>query len=105
VLVYAGERPSRLANRDILGLSEDVQMLMEACWDQDPSIRPQVADTLARLEAASRGWVSPTPEAIANLSLGRPSSQNLPATGPVDTIPETGFGTTGSGAAGPRETR
>ena len=90
-------------NRDILGLSEDVQMLMEGCWDQAPGIRPQVADALAHFETASRGWVSPTPEAIANLSLGRSSSQNLPMTGPTDTISGTGFGTSGSDAAGSRE--
>ena len=78
-------------------------MLMEGCWDQAPGIRPQVADALAHFETASRGWVSPTPEAIANLILCRSPNQNLPMTGPTDTISGTGFGTSGSDAAGSRE--
>ena len=60
-------------NRDILGLSEDVWVLIEQCWDADPRRRPQIATILVQFEAASRDWVSPTLEEIANLSLDLPT--------------------------------
>jgi len=103
VRVHKGDRPSRLTNREFFGLSEDVQMLMERCWNQVPSGRPRAADALAIFETVSRGWVSPTPEAIANLNFGRQINQEPPITEPVDIMLETGFGTTGCGAVGPRE--
>jgi len=34
-LVFAGKRPSRPPNREIIGLSEDIWMLAEKCWDPD----------------------------------------------------------------------
>jgi len=105
VRVHKGERPSRLTDRDILGLSEDVQALMERCWDRVPSSRPHAADTLALFETASRGWVSPTPGAIANLSLDRTTRWD-PLTGELaDTALESGSGTTGGSASGSRPAR
>ena len=101
--VIAGKRPSRLTNRDILGLSEDIQRLMEECWDQDPGARPHASDALALFETASRGWVSPTSEAIANLALGHPTSQNPSMTELADPMLGTGFGTTGGSAVGREE--
>jgi len=77
-------------------------MLMEECWDQDPSVRPHVADALAHFEAASRDWVSPTPEAIANLGHG-PTSRTPPMTELTDTISGGGFRTTGGDAVDSRE--
>ena len=82
-------------NRGILGLSEDVWILMEKCWDRVPSIRPHVADILVLFENASRNWVSPTSEVITSLNLGRPTSRNHFMTESVDTMPETVFGTIG----------
>ena len=68
---------------------------MEKCWDLDPSVRPHIADILVIFEAASRGWVSPTAEAIADLGLGR---RNPSTIDPADTTSGTGFGTIGSGS-------
>jgi len=99
--ILAGKRPSRLTNRAILGLSEDVQM--EECWDHVPSVRPHIADVLTLFEMASRSWVSPTPEAVANLDLNRQTIQNSPMTEPVGLMSETEFGTTGGGAVSPHE--
>jgi len=78
-------------------------MLMEQCWDQVPTARPRAADALAIFEASSRGWVSPSPEAIASLSLGHPTSQDPPMAEPTDTMSETGFGTVGGDTADSRE--
>lgn len=105
VLVLAGERPSRLTNRDILGLSEEVWMLMEKCWNQVPSARPHAADILVLLEAASHDWVSPTSGVIENLSLSWPISQNSPVTESAGTMSETAFGTIGGGGIGSRVAR
>ena len=58
-----GKRPSRPPNRDILGHSDDVWMLMERCWDQTPSARPHITVILTLIEAVSHGWTSPTSEA------------------------------------------
>ena len=75
---------------------------MGKCWDRTPSTRPHAVDVLVHLETASRDWVSPASEAIANLSLGCPINQHFSTTGSVDTMPETMFVTNG-GAVGPRE--
>ena len=75
---------------------------MEKWWDLDPSVRPHIADILIIFEAASRGWVSPTVEAIADLGLSRLASQNPSTIEPADTMSGTGFGTTGSGSVSPR---
>ena len=75
---------------------------MEKCWDLDPSIRPRVADILVLFETASRGWVSPTSEAIADLSLGLLIGQNPPKTESADTMSQNMFGSTGGGAESPR---
>ena len=102
-LVLAGKRPSRPTNHDILGLSEDVWLLMEKCWDLDPSIRPRVTDILVQFERASDDWVSPTSEAIAHLGLGLLTGQHPPKTESADTMSETASGSIGSGAASLRE--
>jgi len=91
-------------NREILGLSEDICLLMEKCWDLVPSARPHVADLLNRFESASRGWVPPTPEEIANLGLERPTSRYTMAKS-TDTMSETASGMTEGGGVGPHETR
>lgn len=101
-LVIAGERPPRPMNRGVLGLSEDIWVLMEKCWDWAPSTRPHAVDVLVLLETASRDWVSPASEAIANLSLGCPINQHSSTTESADTMPETMFVTSG-GAMGHRE--
>lgn len=103
MLVLAGERPSRPTNLDILGLSEDVWVLIEKCWNQVPNVRPHATDILTLLETASCDWVSPASEAITSLSFGRPTSQNYYIAELTDTILDTVFGTTGSGSVGPRE--
>ena len=72
-------------NRDILGLSEVVWALAEQCWDRDPSNRPHIADILLCFETASRDWVSPTLEAIANLNLDFPIDP-LPPTPESDNV-------------------
>lgn len=100
LLILAGRRPSRPTNHDILGLSADVWVLMEGCWDLNPSVRPHIADILKLFETASCGWVSPTSEAIAGLGLGRPTGQNSPMTESADTISETAFDMI-CGGAGP----
>ena len=79
-MVFGGRRPPRPQNREILGLSEDVWMLVERCWDGDPAVRPLTADTLSFLETASSHWVPPTFEAIANLGLDRPITAQRPPT-------------------------
>ena len=89
-------------NRGVLGLSEDVWVLMEKCWDRAPSTRPHAVDVLVLLETVSRDWVSPASEAIANLSLGCPINQHSPTTESIDTMPESIFVTNG-GAVCPRE--
>ena len=103
MLVIAGERPLRPTNRGILGLSEDVWMTMEKCWDSIPSTRPHAADALVLLETASHNWVPPASEAVANLSPPRPTSQGYFMAEPADTMPETVLETTGGDAVGPRE--
>lgn len=86
MLILAGERPPRPTNWEILGLSEDVWMLIEQCWDRDPSIRPHIADILVFFENASCDWVSPTPEAIASLNLDRLTSRGPSMTESADTM-------------------
>ena len=66
--------------------SKDVWMLTGKFWDQDPSAWPHSIGILTLLETASRGWVSPTSEAIASLNLGRPASKNHPTPVSADTI-------------------
>ena len=79
--VVDGERPSRPPNREILGLSDDIWLLMRNCWDGDPTARPHVAKVLSSFEAASCCWISPTSEAIANLGLDRSIAARRPPTG------------------------
>ena len=78
LLVLNGRRPPRPQNREILGLSEDVWMLAERCWDGNPSVRPRITDILSFFESASRHWVSSTSEAIRDLGLNRPTIQKPP---------------------------
>lgn len=105
MLALAGERPSQPKNRVILGLSEDVWTLIEKCWDSIPSARPHAADILVLLETGSRDWVSPGPEAVANLSLGRATCKNPPTAKSADTMSDAVFGTIGGGAIHPQEAR
>lgn len=79
-MVSDGKRPPRPQNREILGLSEDVWMLVGKCWDGEPTARPHIADISAFFEAASHRWVPPTPGAIANLGLDRPTTTEEPPT-------------------------
>ena len=61
-------------------------MLIQQCWNKDPSIRPRIADILVHFESTYRGWVSPTLEEIANLNLGR-TTERLPSiTNSIDTL-------------------
>ena len=93
-LVFAGQRPSRPPNREILGLSEDVWILAEKCWDENPNFRPHVADILFFFEAASCHWAS---KAISNLCLGLPiTAQESPTRETTFTASEAMSGT-GSG--------
>jgi len=78
LLVLDNRRPSRPQNREILGLSEDVWMLAERCWDGNPSVRPHIADILPLFEEASRHWVPLTSKEISNLGLDRPATQRPP---------------------------
>ena len=103
MLALAGERPSRPTNLDILGLSEDVWVLMERCWNRVPNARPQATDILVLFETASHDWVSPASEAIASLSLGHLTSQNYYVAELADTMLDTVLGTIGGGSVGPRE--
>ena len=79
--VLDGERPSRPPNREILGLSDEVWLLMGNCWNGDPTARPHIAKILSSFEAASCRWVSPTSEAIVNLGLDRSIIAQNPPTG------------------------
>lgn len=47
-------------------------MLVEQCWDGNPTVRPHITDILSFFEAASRRWVSLTSGTVANLRLDRP---------------------------------
>ena len=76
---------------------------MERCWNQVPSVRPDIADTLAFFDAASRGWESPTFEAIACLSLDRATSQNSPTTESTFPTSRTASRTVGSDPVSPNE--
>ena len=67
--VVNGERPPRPPSREILGLSDEMWLLITDCWDGDPTARPHIAGILSSFEAASCRWVSPTSEAIVNLGL------------------------------------
>jgi len=87
-LVVSGKRPSRPPNREILGLSDDVWTLAEKCWDRDPSVRPYVTDILSLFEAASFRWAPSTPEAIASLGLGRPTTKKSPMIESTSTMSE-----------------
>ena len=79
--VLDGERPSRPPNREILGLSDEVWLLMGNCWDGDPTVRPHITDILSSFEVASCRWVPPTSEAIANLGLSGSITARRPPTG------------------------
>ena len=79
--VFDGERPSRPPNREILGLSDEVWLLMENCWDRDPTVRPDITGILNFFEAVSSRWVPPTLEAIVNLGLDRSVTVRRPLTG------------------------
>ena len=100
-LVISGKRPLRPTNRDILGLSDNVWLLMEKCWDLDPSVRPHISDILALFETTSRRWISPTSEAIIELELGRPTSRSTPDTESTDMTPDGVFVTTGGSTVTP----
>ncbi|KDQ13937.1 hypothetical protein BOTBODRAFT_33059 [Botryobasidium botryosum FD-172 SS1] len=54
MMVVRGESPQRPCGDEIKdrGLSDDMWELMLRCWDVDPSQRPDVKDTTARLNAA-----------------------------------------------------
>jgi len=96
-LVFAGQRPPRPPNREILGLSEDVWILAEKCWDRNPNFRPHIADILSSFEAASCHWAG---KAISNLSPGRPiTAQESPTRETTFTASEAMCGSdrTGSG--------
>ena len=71
-MVFAGEWPPRPPNREILGLSDDVWMLVGKCWDGVPTARPPTADILSFFETVSCHSVSLTSETIMNLGLDRP---------------------------------
>ena len=79
--IVSGERPPRPLNREILGLSDEVWLLMGNCWDGDPTVRPRIAGVLSSFEAASSRWVPPTSEAISDLGLDRPITVQRPPTG------------------------
>ena len=97
LLVLEGKRPSRPQNREILGLSEDVWMMAEKCWDSDPSVRPLIANILSFFETTSHRWVPPTSEAIANLDLSCPTIQKPSAREQTTTMSE---GVSGDDQAG-----
>jgi len=73
-------------DRDILGLSEDVWILTEKCWDQAPSTRPHIVEILFFLETAADNWVSPTSEEVAGLAFSPPTSQNSSTPESTDTM-------------------
>ena len=108
LLVLGNRRPSLPQNREILGLSEDVWILAERCWDGNPCVRPQIADILPLFEEASRDWVPLTSETIVNLGLDRPTTQRPPTREQTLTMSESasgndraGRGDRNIGAAGP----
>lgn len=79
-------------------------MLMKGCWDRVPNRRPHTADALALFETASRGWISPTFEAIEKLTLGRATGQNPRTRELAENMPESGSDRTTEGSAfGPHE--
>ena len=100
LLALDGKRPSRPQNREILGLSEDVWMMAEKCWDSDLSVRPLITDILSFFETTSHRWVPPTSEAIASLDLSCPIIQKPPAREPTPTMSE---GVSGDDQAGSRD--
>ena len=96
-LVLAGRRPSRPADREILGLSDDLWALVEKCWAEDPTVRPKIANILPFLEAASSHWALSTSNASANLNLNHLFTLRKPLTGETTcTTSGAGYGSEGS---------
>jgi hypothetical protein len=59
--VTNGVRPERPTHAKILGLTDTVWGLTEACWNQQWNERPPVSAVLSRLNEASRYWNPPSP--------------------------------------------
>jgi hypothetical protein len=78
---------------------------MERCWHETPSTRPHIAEILAMFEADSRGWTSPTSEAIANLGLNQLTSQATTTMEFAFTTSRAAFGMVGAGLCEPPRSR
>jgi hypothetical protein len=63
--VTNGVRPERPTHAEVLGLTDTVWGLMEACWNQQWNERPAVSIVLSRLNEASRYWNPPSPTTVS----------------------------------------
>jgi hypothetical protein len=63
--VTNGVRPERPTDAEVLGLTDAVWGLMEACWNQQWNERPAVSIVLSRLNEASRYWNLPSPTTVS----------------------------------------
>jgi hypothetical protein len=66
--VTNGVRPERPTHAEILGLTDAVWGLTEACWNQQWNERPPVSTVLRRLNEASRHW-NPQPSTTVSFRI------------------------------------
>lgn len=69
--VLLGERPARPTDKRALGrgINDEIWLLVEACWDQDPHARPTAAEIVERLEGLPNRPVDTRPVDHFELSL------------------------------------
>jgi hypothetical protein len=66
--VTSGVRPERPTHAEVIGLTDGVWGLMEACWNQKWNERPAVSTVLSRLNEASRDR-NPPPLTTASIRI------------------------------------
>jgi hypothetical protein len=71
--VVKGVRPERPTNADVLGLTDAVWSLMDACWHQEWNKRPPVSTVLSRLNEASDCW---NPASLTTTSVEKDSDDS-----------------------------
>ena len=51
IRVQQGDRPRRPTDPEIVarGLDDNLWVLLEQCWEEDPTVRPKIEEVLSRL--------------------------------------------------------
>jgi hypothetical protein len=74
VRVLKGQRPRW--PREVEGMYDGVQEVLERCWEPKPDDRPRIEDVLRRLEELSRFWMPSSPRTVASPLMPNPPTRN-----------------------------